>query len=243
MIHAPSIYTVKSRTLSAQKTKTMTSDLNVPELTPFGMERKREQDEFNRVAEQQNVVDLNVALAKKNAKRATALLNEEINETTAWLEECEVKIGELKSKLAKEEADAIEKDKCEQELKRLQVQRKKKMFMKQLSIDEKLLLEQKLKTLLEVPVPKTDDTTRDSESSARSTSHISGSNASTADVDNEDEQIFDQVLIRKGTAISIQKDLKPLHNLNCNCSNCVSSLAREIRQARAAIETSRNTTH
>ena len=86
MIHTPSIYTVKSRTLSAQKTKTMKSGSNVPELSPLGMERKREQDEFNRVAELQNKVDLNVALAKKNAKRATALLNEEINETTAWLE-------------------------------------------------------------------------------------------------------------------------------------------------------------
>jgi len=240
MIHTPSIYTVKSRTLSAQKTKTMKSGSNVPELSPLGMERKREQDEFNRVAELQNKVDLNVALAKKNAKRATALLNEEINETTAWLEECDVKIGELKSKLAKEKADADEKQKCEQELKKLQVQRKKKMFMKQVSIDEKLLLEQKLKTLLEVPAAKTKDATRDSE---RSTSHVSGSNASTADADNEDEQIFDQVLIRKGTAISIQKELKPLHDLNCNCSSCVESLAKEIRQARAEIQTNRNTTH
>jgi hypothetical protein len=64
---------------------------------------------------------------------------------------------------------------------------------------------------------------------------VSGSNASTADIDDEDENIFDQVLIRKGTAISIQKELKPLHNLNCNCSMCVSSLANEIKRARADI--------
>jgi hypothetical protein len=100
-----------------------------------------------------------------------------------------------------------------------------------------------LKTLLEVPVPKTNATTSSDQGSARSSSHVSGSNASTADKDNEDENIFDQVLIRKGTAISIQKDLKPLHDLNCNCSSCVSSLAKEIRQARAMIQTNRNTTH
>jgi len=73
------------------------------------MERKREQEEFNRVAELQEKVDINVALAKKNAKRATELISEEINETTAWLEECDIKIGELKSKLAKEEADDKQK--------------------------------------------------------------------------------------------------------------------------------------
>jgi len=75
--------------------------LNIPELTPLGLERKREQEEFNRVAVLQEKVDINIALAKKNAKRATELINEEINETTAWLEECDIKIGELKSKLAK----------------------------------------------------------------------------------------------------------------------------------------------
>ena len=64
----------------------------------------------------QEKVDINVALAKKNAKRATELINEEINETTAWLEECDIKIGELKSKLAKEEADDREKEKYEKEL-------------------------------------------------------------------------------------------------------------------------------
>merc|ERR1711865_729593 len=149
MIHTPSIYTIKSRALSAQKSKTQTkSSINVPELTPLGMERKREKDEFNRVSELQKKVDLNIALAKKNAKRATQLINEEINETTAWLEECDVKIGELKSKLVKEEADLKAKEKYEQELKSLQVQRKKKQLKKQVSIDEKLLLEQKLKSLL-----------------------------------------------------------------------------------------------
>ena len=65
----------------------------------------------------------------------------------------------MKSKLAKEEADVNEKEKYEQELKDLQVQRKKKQLKKQVSIDEKLLLEQKLKTLLEVPAPKTNDKT------------------------------------------------------------------------------------
>lgn len=83
--------------------------MNIPELTQLGMERKREQEEFNRVAELQEKVDINVALAKKNAKRATELISEEINETTAWLEECDIKIGELKSKLAKEEADDKQK--------------------------------------------------------------------------------------------------------------------------------------
>merc|ERR1719445_396149 len=117
MIVTPSIYRVKSRALSAQKTKTMEPSLNIPELTPLGMERKREKDEFNRVSELQKKVDLNVALAKKNAKRATQIINEEINETTAWLEECDVKIGELKSKLAKEKADITEKEKYERELK------------------------------------------------------------------------------------------------------------------------------
>jgi hypothetical protein len=113
MIHTPSIYTVKSRTLSAQKTKTMTQTSNIPLLTPLGMERKREKDEFNRVCELQKKVDLNIALAKKNAKRATQLINEEINDTTEWLEECDVKIGELKSKLAKKEADVNSKEKSE----------------------------------------------------------------------------------------------------------------------------------
>merc|ERR1712029_624860 len=152
-------------------------------------------------------------------------------------------IGELKSKLAKEEADVKEKEKNEQELKDLQVQRKKKQLKKQVSIDEKLLLEQKLKTLLEVPAPKTNDKTSSDQGSARSSSHVGGSNASTADVNDDDENIFDQVLVRKGTAISIQKELKPKHDLNCNCSNCVSTLANEIKRARAEIETTRNTTH
>jgi len=228
MIHTPSIYTVKSRTLSAQKTqKEHKNALNIPELTPLGLERKREQEEFNRVAELQEKVDINVALAKKNAKRATELINEEINETTAWLEECDIKIGELKSKLAKEEADDKEKEKYEKELKKLQVERKRKALKKQVSIDEKLLLEQKLKTLLNVPAPEVKKEASSGQGSARSA--ISGSNASTADADNEAEQIFDQVLMRKGTAISIQKDLKPLHNLSCNCSNCVDKLAREIK--------------
>merc|ERR1712032_733757 len=133
-------------------------------------------------------------------------------------------IGQLKSKLAKEEADVNEKEKCEQELKNLQVQRKKKQLKKQVSIDEKLLLEQKLKTLLEVPAPKTNNKASSDQGSARSNSHVSGSNASTADKDDQDENIFDQVLARKGTAISIQKEMKPLHDLNCNCSTCVSSL-------------------
>ena len=45
----------------------------------------------------------------------------EIDATTAWLDECDVKIGELKSKIAQEAADENAKEKYEQELKKLQV--------------------------------------------------------------------------------------------------------------------------
>ena len=84
--------------------------MNVPELTPLGQERKREQDEYNRVSEQINKVDVHIAIAKKNAKRATEMITKKINETTAWLEECDVKIGELKTKIAKDGGSDEERD-------------------------------------------------------------------------------------------------------------------------------------
>jgi len=56
---------------------------------------------------------------------------------------------------------------------------------KQVSIDEKLLLEQKLKSLLNVPAPETKKEESSGQGSARSA--ISGSNASTADADNQAE--------------------------------------------------------
>jgi len=57
--------------------------------------------------------------------------------------------------------------------------------------------------------------------------------AATTSDGGENETVKDQVLVKKNTIISVQKNIKAVHDLDCTCSHCVSSMAKEIQAALA----------
>jgi len=144
MIHLPSTNQIKQRSLSAQKPKEQNnSSVNVPALSPYRQEQKRKEDEHNRVMSYGTKVDKHIMIAMANAKRAQKALDREIEEISAWLENVDIEIGDLQSKIAMLE-NAQEKEQHKTKLTKLQEQRKRKALKKMESIEERQAIEKKL---------------------------------------------------------------------------------------------------
>lgn len=76
-----------------------------------------------------------------------------------------------------------------------------------------------LQVELKVPIEYDFEETPKKEKSVQDTH---SSKASTTDADEED--VFEQVLKRKGTAVAIQKNLRANHDITCECSSCTDSM-------------------
>jgi len=82
-------------------------------------------------------------LVKERAKKAQEMINKEIEETTILLHACDIKIGELQSKLETVQ-EIPEREQHEEELNKLKAKRTRRALQKQKSIEEKKLIDEEL---------------------------------------------------------------------------------------------------
>lgn len=175
------------------------------------------------------------------------MLNKDIEAMTAWLESCDIKIGELQSKI-----DTVgnedEKNQHQKELSKLKSERKRKQLKKQNSIDEKQMIEQKLKGMMKVEIKVcVEDLIGEEKIPNGDVVHVLDSHTSQATTSDggESEESQYQAFKRTHTTVAIQKHMRAAHDLNCTCATCVDRMSKEIREAvlstKEAVLVTRNT--
>merc|ERR1712226_1425463 len=127
-----------------------------------------------------------------------------------------------------------EKNQHQKELSKLKSERKKKQFKKQNSIDEKQMIEQKLKGMMKVEIKVCiDDLIGEEKIPNGDVAHVLNSHTSQATTSDggESEDSHYQAFKRTHTTVSIQKHMRAQHDLNCTCSSCVDRMSNEIKEA------------